>query len=87
MRKLELYALCCSITFVSIMFLFMWKMVMFFPFLSQFKEKRAELDIIKLTFVRRVCEFLRDYFVKLVDSMMSDKRNFSQVCFSGGFFF
>ncbi|KAK1422233.1 hypothetical protein QVD17_25200 [Tagetes erecta] len=43
-----------------------------------FKEKRAELDIIKLTFVRRVCEFLRDYFVKLVDSMMSDKRNFSQ---------
>ncbi|KAI3761182.1 hypothetical protein L1987_51593 [Smallanthus sonchifolius] len=26
------------------------------------KEKRAELDIIKLTFVRKACEFLRDYF-------------------------
>ncbi|KAI3777425.1 hypothetical protein L1987_47225 [Smallanthus sonchifolius] len=42
------------------------------------KEKRAELDIIKLTFVRKACEFLRDYFVKLVDSLMSDKRNFSR---------
>lgn len=42
------------------------------------KEKRAEVDIIKLTFVRMACEFLRDHFVKLVDSMMSDKRNFSQ---------
>nr|GFB30099.1 exocyst complex component SEC3A-like isoform X1 [Tanacetum cinerariifolium] len=34
------------------------------------KEKRAEVDIIKLTFVRMACEFLRDHFVKLVDSMM-----------------
>ncbi|PWA80348.1 exocyst complex component Sec3 [Artemisia annua] len=42
------------------------------------KEKRAEVDIIKLTFVRMACEFLRDHFVKLADSMMSDKRNFSQ---------
>ncbi|KAK9054352.1 hypothetical protein SSX86_025430 [Deinandra increscens subsp. villosa] len=42
------------------------------------REKRAELDIIKLTFVRIACEFLRDYFVNMVDSMMSDKRNFSQ---------
>ncbi|KVH93634.1 Tetratricopeptide, MLP1/MLP2-like protein, partial [Cynara cardunculus var. scolymus] len=44
------------------------------------KEKRAELDIIKLTSVRRACEFLRDYFVSLVDSMMSDKSYFSQDC-------
>ncbi|KAI7740910.1 hypothetical protein M8C21_033037 [Ambrosia artemisiifolia] len=42
------------------------------------KEKRAELDIIKLTFVRKVCEFLSVFFVKMVDSLMSDKRNFSQ---------
>ncbi|KAD4888725.1 hypothetical protein E3N88_20798 [Mikania micrantha] len=42
------------------------------------KEKRAYLDIIRLTFVRRACAFLRDYFVNLVDSLMSDKRNFSQ---------
>ncbi|KAI3785531.1 hypothetical protein L1987_44650 [Smallanthus sonchifolius] len=42
------------------------------------KEKRAFLEITKLTFVRRACAFLRDYFVHLVDSMMSDKRNFSQ---------
>ncbi|KAI3726720.1 hypothetical protein L1987_66522 [Smallanthus sonchifolius] len=42
------------------------------------KEKRAFLEITKLTFVRRACGLLRDYFVHLVDSMMSDKRNFSQ---------
>ncbi|KAJ9567521.1 hypothetical protein OSB04_003487 [Centaurea solstitialis] len=42
------------------------------------KEKRAELEIIKLTFVRRACEFMRDHFVSLVDSMTSDKSNFSQ---------
>ncbi|KAK1433546.1 hypothetical protein QVD17_10457 [Tagetes erecta] len=42
------------------------------------KEKRAYLDIIKLTFVRRACAFLRDYFVNLVDSLMNDKGNFSQ---------
>ncbi|XP_076939859.1 exocyst complex component SEC3A-like isoform X2 [Bidens hawaiensis] len=42
------------------------------------KEKRAELDIIKLTFVRKACEFLRDFFVNMVDSLMSDKRNFTQ---------
>ncbi|XP_076883268.1 exocyst complex component SEC3A-like [Bidens hawaiensis] len=42
------------------------------------KEKRAELDIIKLTFVRLACEFLRDFFVNMVDSLMSDKRNFTQ---------
>ncbi|KAM0060740.1 putative exocyst complex component Sec3 [Helianthus debilis subsp. tardiflorus] len=42
------------------------------------KEKRAELEIIKLTFVRKACEFLRDFFVNVVDSLMSDKRNFSQ---------
>ncbi|KVI06594.1 Exocyst complex, component Exoc1, partial [Cynara cardunculus var. scolymus] len=42
------------------------------------KEKTAELNIIKLTFVRRACEFLRDYFVSLVDSMMNDKSYFSQ---------
>lgn len=52
-------------------------------FLLQVKEKRAYLDIIKLTFVRRACAFLRDYFVNLVDSLMNDKGNFSQVCFSG----
>ncbi|KAM0010516.1 putative exocyst complex component Sec3 [Helianthus debilis subsp. tardiflorus] len=42
------------------------------------KEKRAFLEITKLTFARRACHFLKDYFVHLVDSMISDKRNFSQ---------
>ncbi|XP_071728221.1 exocyst complex component SEC3A-like, partial [Rutidosis leptorrhynchoides] len=43
-----------------------------------FKEKKAELDITKLSFVRKSCGFLSDFFVKLVESMMTDKRNFSQ---------
>ncbi|XP_010525629.1 PREDICTED: exocyst complex component SEC3A [Tarenaya hassleriana] len=42
------------------------------------KEKRAELEIIKATFVRRASEFLRNYFASLVDFMISDKSYFSQ---------
>ncbi|XP_024635266.1 exocyst complex component SEC3A isoform X2 [Medicago truncatula] len=43
-----------------------------------FKEKRGELQIIKSTFVRRVSEFLRNYFATFVDFMMNDKNYFSQ---------
>ncbi|KAK2993251.1 hypothetical protein RJ640_015730 [Escallonia rubra] len=42
------------------------------------KEKRAELDKLKTTFVRRASEFLRNYFASLVDFMISDKSYFSQ---------
>ncbi|XP_076945522.1 exocyst complex component SEC3A-like [Bidens hawaiensis] len=42
------------------------------------KEKKAFLEITKLTFARNSCAFLRDYFVHLVDSMMSDTKNISQ---------
>lgn len=45
----------------------------------QVKEKRAEVDKLKTTFVRRASEFLRNYFSSLVDFMMSDKSYFSQV--------
>ncbi|KHN21013.1 Exocyst complex component SEC3A, partial [Glycine soja] len=43
------------------------------------KEKRAELEKLKSTFVRRASEFLRNYFASLVDFMISDKSYFSQV--------
>ncbi|AEE32185.1 unnamed protein product [Arabidopsis thaliana] len=42
------------------------------------KEKRAELEKLKATFVRRASEFLRNYFASLVDFMVSDKSYFSQ---------
>ncbi|CAN4084803.1 unnamed protein product [Withania somnifera] len=42
------------------------------------KEKRAEVDKLKTTFVTRASEFLRNYFSSLVDFMMSDKSYFSQ---------
>ncbi|XP_024027764.1 exocyst complex component SEC3A [Morus notabilis] len=42
------------------------------------KEKRAELEKLKTTFVRRASEFLRSYFASLVDFMISDKSYFSQ---------
>ncbi|KAK4374331.1 hypothetical protein RND71_005008 [Anisodus tanguticus] len=42
------------------------------------KEKRAELEKLKTTFVRRASEFLRNYFTSLVDFMISDKSYFSQ---------
>ncbi|KAJ8467007.1 hypothetical protein OPV22_029559 [Ensete ventricosum] len=42
------------------------------------KEKRAELVLIKCTFVRRASEFLRNYFPGLVDIMLNDKNYFSQ---------
>ncbi|KAG1368535.1 exocyst complex component SEC3A [Cocos nucifera] len=42
------------------------------------KEKRAELEKLKNTFVRRASEFLRNYFSSLVDFMISDKSYFSQ---------
>lgn len=48
-------------------------------YLLQVKEKRAELEKLKSTFVRRASEFLRNYFASLVDLMISDKSYFSQV--------
>ncbi|KAL7175505.1 hypothetical protein ACSBR2_029160 [Camellia fascicularis] len=42
------------------------------------KEKRAELEKLKTTFVRRASEFLKNYFTSLVDCMISDKSYFSQ---------
>ncbi|CAL9217977.1 unnamed protein product [Arabidopsis halleri] len=42
------------------------------------KEKRAELEKLKATFVRRASEFLRNYFASLVDFIVSDKSYFSQ---------
>ncbi|KAK4342559.1 hypothetical protein RND71_038375 [Anisodus tanguticus] len=41
------------------------------------KEKRADVDKLKTTVVRRASEFLRNYFSSLVD-LMSDKSYFSQ---------
>ncbi|XP_052208193.1 exocyst complex component SEC3A [Diospyros lotus] len=42
------------------------------------KEKRAELQKLKNTFVRRASDFLKTYFASLVDFMISDKSYFSQ---------
>ncbi|KAK7854888.1 exocyst complex component SEC3A [Quercus suber] len=42
------------------------------------REKRAELEKMKSTFVRRASEFLSNYFASLVDFMISDKSYFSQ---------
>ncbi|PPR83583.1 hypothetical protein GOBAR_AA37124 [Gossypium barbadense] len=42
------------------------------------KDKRAELEKLKATFVRRASEFLRNYFASLVDFMIGDKSYFSQ---------
>lgn len=42
------------------------------------REKRAELEKLKITFVGRASEFLRKYFSSLVDFMISDKSYFSQ---------
>lgn len=50
--------------------------------LLQVKEKKAELEKMKSTFVRRATEFLRNYFASLVDFMISDKSYFSQVLHS-----
>ncbi|WCJ35314.1 exocyst complex component sec3A [Euphorbia peplus] len=49
-----------------------------FANLRAVKEKRAELEKLKITFVRRASEFLRNYFASLVDFMISDKSYFSQ---------
>lgn len=45
----------------------------------QVREKRAEFVLLKCTFVRRASEFLRNYFPSLIDSMLNDKGNFTQV--------
>ncbi|XP_074271072.1 exocyst complex component SEC3A isoform X2 [Silene latifolia] len=42
------------------------------------REKKAELQKLKSTFVRRASEFLRNYFASLVDFMIGDKSYFSQ---------
>jgi len=42
-------------------------------------ETRAELEKLKITFVRGASEFLTTYFSNLVDIMISDKSYFSQV--------
>ncbi|KAK1366314.1 hypothetical protein POM88_041875 [Heracleum sosnowskyi] len=47
-------------------------------YVLQVKEKRAELEKLKSTFVRRASEFLGNYFASLVDFMISDKSYFSQ---------
>ncbi|KAK6115414.1 hypothetical protein DH2020_007683 [Rehmannia glutinosa] len=46
--------------------------------LRSVREKRAELDKLKTTFVKRASEFLKNYFASLVDFMISDKSYFSQ---------
>lgn len=48
--------------------------------LMQVREKRAELEKLKSTFVKRASEFLRNYFASLVEFMISDKSYFSQAC-------
>lgn len=45
----------------------------------QVREKKAELEKLKNTFVRRASEFLWNYFASLVDFMINDKSYFSQV--------
>ncbi|KAL3678385.1 hypothetical protein R1sor_021341 [Riccia sorocarpa] len=42
------------------------------------REKRAELEKLKTTVVRRASDFLKTYFSKVVDFMISDKSYFSQ---------
>ncbi|CAM6085191.1 unnamed protein product [Calypogeia fissa] len=42
------------------------------------RDKRAELEKLKTTFVRRASDFLRNYFASVVDFMISDKSYFSQ---------
>eukprot|EP00249_Psilotum_nudum_P012124 c23592_g1_i1 orf=378-3053(+) len=42
------------------------------------KEKHAEMEKIKASFVKRASEFLRSYFSGLVDFMINDKTYFSQ---------
>ncbi|KAK8943335.1 Exocyst complex component SEC3A [Platanthera guangdongensis] len=42
------------------------------------REKHAELEKLKNTFVWRASEFLRNYFASLVDFMITDKTYFSQ---------
>ncbi|KAA3473576.1 exocyst complex component SEC3A-like [Gossypium australe] len=49
-----------------------------FPSVSTVREKRAELGILKATFVRKASEFLRICFATLVDFMINDKNYFSQ---------
>ncbi|KAL0314747.1 UNVERIFIED_CONTAM: Exocyst complex component SEC3A [Sesamum angustifolium] len=46
--------------------------------LRSVREKRAELQMLENTFVQRASEFLRNYFVSVVDFMLSDKNYFSQ---------
>lgn len=50
----------------------------------QVREKRAELEKLKTTFVKRASEFLRNYFSSLVDFMINDKSYFSQVILEMG---
>lgn len=47
--------------------------------LLQVKEKRAELEKLRSTFVKLATDFLKAYFASLVDFMISDKTYFSQV--------
>ncbi|CAM8926185.1 unnamed protein product [Rhodiola kirilowii] len=42
------------------------------------REKRQELEKLKMAFVKRASEFLKNYFSSLVDFMISDKSYFSQ---------
>uniref|UniRef100_A0A7N1A6G1 Exocyst complex component Sec3 PIP2-binding N-terminal domain-containing protein n=1 Tax=Kalanchoe fedtschenkoi TaxID=63787 RepID=A0A7N1A6G1_KALFE len=42
------------------------------------REKRQELEKLKMAFVKRASDFLKNYFSSLVDFMISDKSYFSQ---------
>ncbi|KAL8166054.1 hypothetical protein V2J09_007553 [Rumex salicifolius] len=42
------------------------------------REKKAEMEKLKTTFVRRASEFLKTYFSSLVEFMLTDKSYFSQ---------
>jgi hypothetical protein len=46
---------------------------------QQVREKRAEFILLRCTFVRRASEFLTQYFPTLIDYMINDQSNFSQV--------
>ncbi|PKA56641.1 Exocyst complex component SEC3A [Apostasia shenzhenica] len=50
----------------------------FYANMQAVKEKRAELEKIKCTFVQQASEFLRNYFASLVDFMINEKSYFSQ---------
>lgn len=49
--------------------------------LVQVKERRAQLEKLRVTFARRASEYLRNYFDTMVDFLINEKSFFSEVCF------